>query len=133
MESFGDYIYIFVMLAAIIGGMLTNKKKKEEAERESLPPFPDLSDVLSEERDQEFVYAESETTFQEIVAEKFQAMQSNFEEVESQMYSASLSEDMTGKINDCEDETWLSDISLEDINEAQKAFIYSEIMMRKYF
>lgn len=137
MEEFGDYIYIVVLVIAALASVFKKRKKREEAQTAAAPQFPDLSDVISEDKGNvyEHVFVEPEKSFQEVIAEKFEAAKTKFEIRDTPTSKYESDAYAKGKIDDLpiiEEPTWLDSMNLEDVEEAKRAFIYSEIMTRKY-
>lgn len=140
MEDIGDYIYIIAIVIAALAGIFKKRKKSEEAQTAGSPQFPDLSDVISDDGGDSNIYGnvfvEPEKTFQEILDEKFKATKTTFHEMKESSTTKQGSDIYAkDKIDDLlivEESQWMDSIDLEDVHEAKRAFIYSEIFTRKY-
>ncbi len=145
MDTFGDYIYIILLVIAGLSGLLQSQKKKKNAEQ-AQPSFPDLDDVLSDTDDFFDSYPSADTDYdiprvqrdiQEVFAKVNQTKQA-MSSVKSDNLSSSIAPAAHSSVHSSieedgdTDNSILSAINLEDVEEAQKAFIYSEIFNRKY-
>lgn len=140
MEDIGDYIYIIAIVIAALAGIFKKRKKSGEAQTAGSPQFPDLSDVISEDGGDsniyENVFVKPEKTFQEILDEKFKATQTTFHVMKessiTKQESDNYAKDKIDDLHIIEEPQWMDSIDLENVYEAKKAFIYSEIFIRKY-
>lgn len=160
MDSLGDYIYLIIIALAGLSSFLKKKKKQTESTKLPENEIPDYGDILGipkSEKDwweEETVY-QPEPAVQEVkpvYAEARTVMQSTervaLETMESYEYSKDIQKlrikktvHESGLKNnfgsmiiepESEENTFLSNITLNDVDDAKRAFIYTEIFNRKY-
>lgn len=131
MDSLGDYIYLIVILIAGVSSLLGKRKKKREAEVETAD-FPDLEDIIPEiseyVRPERPVYQELKKKVTEIPTydnvKDFAVMKTKKQVKPVKTFIESqVEEQQTSNAYE---------IELNNIDEARKAVIYSEIFNRKY-
>lgn len=133
MDSLGDYIYLIVILIAGISSILGKRKKKREAEVETVD-FPDLEDIIPEFTDyvrpekpvyQEIKNNEAKVEIPTYDTVKDVSVMKAKKQVKPVKSFKELQPDELEVPNSYE-------IELDNIDEAKKAVIYSEIFNRKY-
>lgn len=133
MDSLGDYIYLIVILIAGISSILGKRKKKREAEVETTD-FPDLEDIIPEFT--EYVKPEK-PVYQQIKKKEAKTEIPTYDTVSDiSVMKAKRQVKPVRSFNELqqeEPETFNSyEIELDNVDEAKKAVIYSEIFNRKY-
>lgn len=160
MDSLGDYIYLIIIALAGLSSFL--KKKKKETESTDLPENerPDYGDIpgfpkaekdwWEEESDYQPepaaqpvkpVYAELKPIKQSTDRVALETMES-YEyskdiqklRIKKTVHESGLKNNSGSMMLDIENEenTFLSSIRLDDVDDAKRAFIYTEIFNRKY-
>lgn len=133
MDSLGDYIYLIVILIAGISSILGKRKKKRETEVETVD-FPDLEDIIPEFTD----YVKPERpVYQEIKKKETNVETPTYDTVrdvsvmkaKKQVKPAMSFKELQSEEPEVSNSY---EIELDNIDEAKKAVIYSEIFNRKY-
>ena len=133
MDSLGDYIYLIVILIAGISSLLGKRKKKKRIESEEVD-FPDLEDVIPEFAE----YTQPERpVYQEIRKKVEHKSIPSYETVKDISIMKAKKQVRTVKQSPVlqleeQEDSFLSEIELEDVDDVKKAFIYAEILNRKY-
>ncbi len=133
MDSLGDYIYLVVILIAGISSILGKRKKKREAEVETVD-FPDLEDIIPEFTD----YVKPEKpVYQQIKKKEAKVEIPTYDTVRDMSVMKAKKQVKPvrpfDELQTEESEASNSyEIELDNIDEAKKAVIYSEIFNRKY-
>jgi hypothetical protein len=137
MDSIGDYIYLIVIIIAAISSVMKKKKKKEEQSRPGQEMFPDLDDVIPEYSIPEprVFIPEPIQVKKENVVEKIDNLQgyesvADFKKVKAKK-SVHVEIKKPVEFKDVEQEPD-SEFRLDSMDEVRKAFIYSEILAKKY-
>ncbi|MDD3077808.1 MAG: hypothetical protein PHH37_01730 [Paludibacter sp.] len=155
MHDAGDYIYLVIIIIAAISGILKQKKKKEDAAQKTnsgkKPVFEEiLRELIPEENapqatietkpvfetvankntsEPRYKTYENTTNFSELKARKDLLIHKNDIEKHHSHFSSPKKDSSTIAITDDED---IGGLHLTNVEEARKAFIYSEIFNRKY-
>lgn len=136
MDSFGDYIYLIIILIAGISSILGKRKKmrKTETEHTEIPELPDLDDVIPEFTD----YKKPENPiYQEVKIKETKIEIPTYDTVEDvSMMKAKRQVKLVKSFKELQPEepetSILSEIELDNMDEIKKAVIYSTIFNRKY-
>lgn len=131
MDSLGDYIYLIVILIAGISSILGKRKKKRDAEEETAN-FPDLEDIIPEITE----YVRPERPVYQELKKKETAIPSydnvkDFAVMKAKKQVKPVNSFIETQVED-QQESNAYVIELNNIDEARKAVIYSEIFNRKY-
>lgn len=133
MDSLGDYIYLVVIVLAGISGLL-GKKKRRTKEVETID-LPDLDDIIPEFT--EFIQPESVVNHHEFGRNETMSNVLTYDTIEdfsvmkAKRQVKSVSPILVSQPESPEDFI-SSEIELNSAQEIRKAFIYSEILNRKY-
>ncbi|MDD4489470.1 MAG: hypothetical protein PHD30_03065 [Paludibacter sp.] len=136
MDSFGDYIYLIIILIAGISSILGKRKKmrKTETEHTEIPELPDLDDVIPEFTD----YKKPENPiYHEVKIKETKIEIPTYDTVEDvSMMKAKRQVKLVKSFKELQPEepesSILSEIELDNMDEVKKAVIYSTIFNRKY-
>lgn len=144
MEDLGDYIYIIVLAIAGLSSLFRKKKKAAEGAEvlTDFPDLPDLDDVIPEFSDYEVPARPVPPPPPAPPVKRFEQMKERPTTVMSyenttdftKLRSRNTFKDhhsKTVEIIELEEEEAL-DVSFETTDDAQRAFVYSEIFNRKY-
>lgn len=137
MDDIGDYIYLVVIIIAAISSVMKKRKKKEEESRPTRDIMPDLDDVIPE-----YSIPEPRTFVpqplplkKEIPPEKLDNLEGYESTVDVKKVKAKKSVKVEVRqpveFKDVEQDPD-SEYRLDDEDDVRKAFIYSEIITKKY-
>ena len=144
MDSFGDYIYLIILVVAGLSGLFRKKKQPDNMNPTPAAPKRSWEDVLrnlvpvEEEQKVEPKYEKP------ILPKKKQSVPQpamNYDKTEgstglraTKQVSQLVSHQrvLVDEIKDEEPKSFLQDIQLHSLEDAKRAFIYSEIFNRKY-
>jgi hypothetical protein len=151
MDSFGDYIYIIILVATVLGGLLKKSKKRDaKAEQKPLPEILTLPDEEEEYEDEtgeilpgpvsvipsaipqmETITATEQTQWKPIQSQN--TSNTSFAYIKNEMKSIFKEpEAATEKNIDDSAEFSQFELELESADDFRKAIIYSEIFTPKY-
>ncbi|MDD2285068.1 MAG: hypothetical protein PHQ11_06685 [Paludibacter sp.] len=133
MDSLGDYIYLIVILIAAISSILSKKKKKQAIEVETTN-FPDLEDVIpgftENVQPESPVNNERRVKEAEHIIPTYDTVQDiSVMKAKKQVKSVKQHKEPEPE---AEETSFLSEIELDTVDEVKKAFIYAEIINRRY-
>ncbi|MBN2767153.1 MAG: hypothetical protein JXR27_12345 [Paludibacteraceae bacterium] len=135
MEDFGDYIYLIVIAIAALSSLF---KKKKPAQAVPLPPDDELNDLEEELRE----LFEEKTIVPDPVSVPTPKMSAAPQRPTHKVFE-SMNDTMELRIKKSprnkflidevpEEQVSTFDVELETVNQARRAFVYSEIFNRKY-
>lgn len=139
MEDIGDYLYFVVLLIAMISGLLKSKKKKaqEQETYEREPREIDLDEVLQEldpyfEKPAPVVRPEPQKSAPERYQTYESIKDSSALRAKKQVAKTIHSKIKTESIFEEPATVETFQVSINNLDDAKRAFVYSEIFNRKY-
>lgn len=154
MDSLGDYIYLIIIALAGLSSFF--KKRKKEAEATQMPDDeePDFREILGQPKpekdwwEDETVYSPAAPVVQEVQTPVYSQEKITLETSESYentrdvqklrirktIQESGLKTNSTKTVLETESDEnpFLNNIRLNDVDDARRAFIYTEIFNRKY-
>ena len=135
MDDFGDIIYLIIVIGAVISGLIKKGRKKPEANPRPIATEQEEDDgwkeifkqMIPEEQKPQPVYQAPQP------APKYQSYETatNYDDLRIKNRFATVETDFEEETNE-ETADIMSEISLATPSDARTAFVYAEILTKKY-
>lgn len=133
MEDAGSIIYIIIMIIILLGGFFKNKKKKEQSSQQNSTPVSETTPYNSNNTDDWYYESKQHEVAPPPVPEKQKIIATKHPDLKNSIPSSYKTTGINSEESDIQNaENEKIAIELDSVEEARKAFIYSEIFQRKY-